>query len=36
MEEVHQILDLVRLENIPEGRHRSATPANLLLDPLFF
>jgi hypothetical protein len=36
MEEVHQVFDFIRLENISEGGHRSATPANLLLDPLLF
>jgi hypothetical protein len=35
MKEVHQIFDLIRLENISEGRHRSATTANLTLDPFF-
>jgi hypothetical protein len=36
MKKVHQVFDLVRLENISEGRHRSATPANLSLDSLIF
>jgi hypothetical protein len=35
MEEVHQVFNFVRLENISEGRHRSATPANLTLDSFF-
>jgi hypothetical protein len=35
MKKVHQIFDLIRLENVSEGRHRSAAPANLALNPLF-
>jgi len=34
MEEVHQVLDLVRLENISERRHSGATVVDLMLDLL--
>jgi hypothetical protein len=36
MEEVHQVFDLVRLENISERRHSGATVVDLMLDLLLF
>ena len=36
MKKVHQILDLVGLENVPEGGHGSAAMLNLMLDLLLF
>jgi hypothetical protein len=35
MQEVDEILDFVRLENVAEGWHRGATILNLMLDLLF-
>jgi hypothetical protein len=34
MKEVDEVLDLVRLKNISEGGHGSATIVNLMLDLL--
>jgi hypothetical protein len=34
VKEVDQVLDLVRLENIAEGRHGGAAIVNLMLDLL--
>lgn len=36
MKEVHQIFDLVRLENISESGHGSTAIVNLMFDLLFF
>ena len=36
MKEVHQIFDLVRLENISECGHSCAPIVNLMFDLLFF
>jgi hypothetical protein len=36
VKEVHQIFDLVRLENISESGHSSTAIVDLMFDPLFF
>jgi len=36
VEEVHQIFNLVRLENVSERGHGGATIVNLVFDLLFF
>jgi hypothetical protein len=35
VEEIHQIFDFVRLENISEGGHGGATIVDLMFDFLF-
>ena len=36
MKELHQVFDLVRLQNISESWHSSATLVDLMLDLLLF